>query len=453
MKLKEKMCWTSYTDMLPDEYRQSLLEGRQVEACEAEIKAVLSIEEEAAREQEAFRLLRLLEQAPVKSDYSYQEPDTYDEILKTLPAQAEQTFLITETGLSHLRGAWYGRMSGCLLGIPVEGWTREKIMGFLKESGQYPITGYLKGQVGEELRNRYDICDADEGTPYDRTSNCWIEQVANYPVDDDVNYPVMALKLVERYGRGFDSQDVGEGWLLGFPGLHACTAERVAYRNMMNGMLPPVSAVYQNPYREWIGAQIRADFFGYINPGNPKEAARMAYLDAAVSHTKNGVYGEMFVAAMISLSYSQELTMPEIVELALCQIPPASRLYKAITELCRQHQEGIPFAQIVKEVHDTYDDSVFFDWCYVLPNALLVTAAILYYGEDFDAAVTNAIYCGFDTDCNAATVGSIVGMHLGFDNIGTKWYSGIEHKMSTSIHGYHEMSIEDAVQRTWKLKV
>lgn len=126
---------------------------------------------------------------------------------------------------------------------------------------------------------------------------------------------MLALKLLERYGHNFTSADVAETWLLGIPAFHACTAERVAIRNLMTGILPPQTGRRRNPYREWIGAQIRADFFGYIAPGNPAAAAAMAYRDGVVSHTKNGVYGEMFIAAWLSLCYVEGLTMLQRVQM------------------------------------------------------------------------------------------------------------------------------------------
>ena len=98
-------------------------------------------------------------------------------------------------------------------------------------------------------------------------------------------------------------------------------------------------ATHHNPYREWIGAQIRADSWGYAAPGNPELAAEFAWRDARLSHVKNGIYGEMFCAAMIAAGFAVADPL-KVVEAGLSQIPSCSRLYKDMREtvgICSEH--------------------------------------------------------------------------------------------------------------------
>lgn len=450
--LKNKLRWTYYSDMLEDEYKQCISEGKNISGYRDRIDRILQMSDSHEREVLAEILMAEMGQETVHKDFEFIEPSDLEGIMKLLSPGHEVIYQVNSLSYEEkIKGAWYGRVIGCLLGIPVEGWSREKIISYLKASDQYPLQGYISSSQNPKVREAYGIEEEDPSTPYDRVKICWSNCVDSFPTDDDINYTVIAMKLVERYGKNFTSEDVAETWLLGIPGLHACTAERAAYRNLMNGILPPQSAMNNNPYREWIGAQIRGDFFGYINPGSPWAAARMAYLDASISHTKNGIYGEMFISALISLSYVDNLSMYERIHLALKQIPTSSRLYKAIKELCDDYKNGRTYEEIIDNIHKTYDEAQFFDWCLTIPNALIVIASLLFFEKSFDGAISNTVLCGFDTDCNAATVGSVMGLLHGFSAIHEKWYRELKPCLSSSVYGYASMSLDEAVQRTIRL--
>lgn len=449
--LRAKMRWTFFADMLEDEFQQCIGEGRQVLHFREQIDAIMANPDENVRETAAKNLLLKMERAPMDATYSYVEPDAYSELLHSLSASSEQIWTVNQNTLKDkITGAWYGRAAGCVLGIPVEGWPRKKIRDFLEESGQLPVHGYLRATTNQKLREKYDVHKEDPTTPYDRQVVCWREYLNELPNDDDLNYTVLALKTLERYGFPLTSEKIAETWLLGIPPFHACTAERAAIRNLMEGILPPESAKQCNPYREWIGAQIRGDFYGYICPGQPKRAAQLAYVDGAVSHTKNGIYSEMYIAALISLCPVEGMSMLERVCRAMDQIPPKSRLYKSLEEVCQAFRSGVSFEGVVNGIHNRYDESKQFDWCLAIPNAMLVTACVL-WAKSFDDAIGAAILCGFDTDCNGATVGSIMGFSHGLDSIASVWRETFPPVISTSIHGYSRIPIAELVDRTLHL--
>ncbi len=226
-----------------------------------------------------------------------------------------------------------------------------------------------------------------------------------------------------------------------------CTAERVAYHNFVAGFLPPESAIYKNPFREWIGAQIRGDYFGYINPGDPEKAAEMAYRDACISHVKNGIYGEMFVAAALAVAAVTD-NIEDIILGGLAQIPYSSRFYEAVTRVLENYKNGMPEEEAYKLIHDEYDEYTEHGWCHTLSNAMVVTASLLYGSGDYSRSICLAVQTGFDTDCNGATVGSILGMANGLESIPEYWGKRYNDKLETSIFEVGTVKISDCVKRT-----
>jgi ADP-ribosylglycohydrolase len=221
----------------------------------------------------------------------------------------------------------------------------------------------------------------------------------------------------------------------------------VAFCNFVKGYEPPESAIYKNPYREWIGAQIRADYFGYINPGEPELAAEMAWRDASVSHTKNGIYGEMFVAAMLAVAAKTD-NIKDIIFGGLAQIPHTSRLYEGIMLIADGFEKGVSQAECFKNIHKKYDEHSAHDWCHTISNAMIVAASLLYGGGDYAKSICMAVQAGFDTDCNGATVGSILGMANGIQSIPEYWTSPIGDRLYTSLFGFETVKISERVQLT-----
>ena len=259
--------------------------------------------------------------------------------------------------------------------------------------------------------------------------------------DDDTNYTVTGFGIVKRGGRDFTPADVGSYWLQEIPILHTCTAERTSYRSLCMGIPPPASASYRNPFREWIGAQIRADYFGYANPGNPARAAEWAWRDACISHVGNGIYGEMWVAAMLAAAYVEK-DMVRIIRAGLAQIPAKSRLREDVEMVLNLYETGIRYEDAVEFVHAQWKEASFHDWCHTNSNAQIVAIGLLYGGDDFGLAIARAVMPGFDTDCNGATVGSIWGVRYGVNALPSLWTRPIKNRLRTGVAGYHDVAID-----------
>jgi ADP-ribosylglycohydrolase len=253
--------------------------------------------------------------------------------------------------------------------------------------------------------------------------------------------------VLEQHGREFTADNVGEAWLQMLPVLTVFTAERIAYMNMLGLKEPPETASYRNPYREWIGAQIRGDIFGWVNPGRPGDAAAMAWQDAALSHVKNGIYGEMFVAAMLAGAFTAR-DVREAVEIGLAEIPPRSRLAEAIRFAMALPEHEGTWEGAVDRIYQLYGH---YHWVHTINNAALLVAALLYGEGDYERTICNAVMGGWDTDCNGATVGSVLGVMLGASRLPGKWIAPLNNRVRSSLKGFDNITFDELARRTLAL--
>lgn len=430
--------WEFYSSNLLTEYQQSIEEGLDIEAYKDVFLAVSRLPKDERKKKLGDILFDVVISANQKEGYPYMEPSDLETIrnLRTPYSYKKNNTIKLE---NKIHGAWMGRVCGCLLGKTIEGIRTDELIPFLKETGNYPMHRYiLHSDLDKVNLNKYK---------FGFNSRCYADTANGMPVDDDTNYTVLYQEVIEKYGRDFTPFDVSRAWLAYQPKDAYCTAERVAFCNFVKGYEPPESAIYKNPYREWIGAQIRADYFGYINPGNPALAAEMAWRDASISHTKNGIYGEMFVAAMLAVA-AETNNIKDIILGGLAEIPHTSRLYKEIISVLDGFEDGISQSECFKAIHKKFDEHIAHDWCHTISNAMIVAASLLYGQGDYGKSICIAVEAGFDTDCNGATVGSVLGMANGIDSIPDYWTKPINDILHTSIFGVNTVKISDRVKLT-----
>ncbi|MFF3905326.1 ADP-ribosylglycohydrolase family protein [Streptomyces sp. NPDC001848] len=452
-----RLTWVQPEDLLGHELRQAAQDGREPSAIAARWRAAggppapLTAGASPVPASPYLRLLAkdlLDELADLPSSLSEHEPTDLNRIKQLCrgwpspPTGSHRAPRATPTE-ARLEAAWLGRAAGCLLGKPVEKLPLDGIRRLAEVTGNWPLNTWFTARgVPAELATTY---------PWNRRSatTSLAENIDGMPEDDDLNYPLLNLLLLDRHGRHFTTTDVARLWLDELPAARTFTAERVAYRNLLSGIEPPRTARHRNPFREWIGALIRADAHGWTNPGDPAAAAEQAHRDASLTHTANGVYAAMFTAAAIAEAATGAHDVHHCLRTGLTVVPPASRLARAVRHAIRLAESTPDFDAVVDELHVAHRA---YHWVHAIPNTALIAAALTHADGDFTGSICRAVSGGWDTDSNGATAGSIAGLLAGHPTaLPDRWTTPLKNRLATSVGDFHGVGFDALAHLTHRL--
>ena len=320
---------------------------------------------------------------------------------------------------------------------------------FSMREGADALETYLEGANALPLRDY--IPDVAHNYASQLDTRCCAGALQRAEIDDDINYSVLALMLLEERGLALETADVARAWMQLLPVGTTYTAERAAYRILLNQAhewFPEgaeagfdLAECSDNPFNDWIGAQIRADVYGWVCPGHPAAAAALATADAALSHRGDGVYGAVYVAAVGAAIGGGE-TIEAALETGLQHVPADSDAAAAV-KLGLQHA---PDADGHRRVREHYPDM---SPVHTLNNLALVAWALARHPDDFAAAVGDVVAAGLDTDCNGATVGGLWGLQ-GLE-IDARWTQPWAGDVRVALSGVPPLRFEDLVTRTVEL--
>lgn len=260
----------AFYDQLLLEFQQASEEGKDIAFLSGLFTEINKLPNSRAKKDLSEIACRMINSAPQRIDYPYNEPSDIGSIM--LLSDFPEAEKIPDCNIlrDKIRGAWLGRIIGCDLGKPLEGMHRKDMIPGLTACGNYPIHRYVTSDDATDTFKPNLLATIDA-----------IEKAEAAAVDDDTNYTAMATYLIDHYGRDFTPYELARLWVNDQIKEMYCTAEQVAFVNTLNGYRPPDTATRYNPYREWVGAQIRADYYGYINPGNPEPQLNMHFVTQA----------------------------------------------------------------------------------------------------------------------------------------------------------------------------
>ncbi|CAN5655838.1 hypothetical protein BH09VER1_BH09VER1_55780 [soil metagenome] len=267
----------------------------------------------------------------------------------------------TENFRDQVMGCWIGKGLGGTLGMPFEGC-----------SG--PLNVSLGEMAGQMLPN------------------------------DDLDLQLLWIRVLEQRGlstRSFDLAQAASAHYACYPDEYG-----IARWNTLRGLVPPVTGTHNNWFGDGMGAAIRSEIWACIAPGRPSLAAALAREDALVDHHGNGVWAEMFLAALESdLFISRNLQSS--IGRGLETIPSESRLCQALRTVVEWHAQGLSWDDTRQRTMAKFGSHNFTD---VTMNLSFILIGLLFGGGDLERSLKLSINCGMDTDCTGATCGSILGI-------------------------------------------
>ena len=336
-------------------------------------------------------------------------------------------------------GSWLGRIAGDFVGAPLELRPIKTIQRRYGEINYYP--------------NKINLNN----------------------VNDDEMYEIIALIALEKYGLDLTATDIALEWvnLLKYDKA-VMTAEKVALINIRSNIFPPESGIYNNPYFDFIGAQMRADIWGQIAPGCPDLAKKYSKMDGSISHSGIGIEGEIFVALLISHAFFEN-DIRENIEQSLTFLPRENEsLYsKTVKKAINLYENNLDDFRMAREIliNDYWskikeelinnepssetERALILEGkkskVHVLPNIGIVVLSLLYGAQDkmdpLGRSICVAGMMGYDADCNCGNIGAILGARLGADIIPSKWKEPLQDTFSTYVKGHEKWKISELSRR------
>jgi ADP-ribosylglycohydrolase len=173
----------------------------------------------------------------------------------------------------------------------------------------------------------------------------------------------------------------------------------------------------------------------------------MAFQDAVLSHVANGIYAEMWAAALVAAAFTAA-SLREAVKESIHHVPRRSRLAEALRWAIEVHDSKVSWDDATAQLQERYGH---YHWLHAVRNAPACAFGLLYADDDYSDAIGLTVQAGLNTDSNGATVGSVAGAFVGRGGISRHWTAPFADTMRSGLYGFDRSSIRDVAHRTFAL--
>lgn len=309
-------------------------------------------------------------------------------------------------------GAIIGQAVGDALGAPTEGMTRQ------------------------EIASKYD----------------WVADfVSDDPAGtDDTEYAVLTALTLLRYGHDLTLADVSTIWrdtLAGQQGgfNRGGFSEMDAIHNLRAGLVAPETG--SDNHEMWSdGSAMRIAPVGAFCAGDPAEAARLAAIDAQVSHARDGIYCAQAVAAAVAVALVSD-AWEAVVQAGLDAVPADSWSARTISAAINIGSQAPSISRAVDDLYESIS-ILCYPWADVAPEATALAFGLFAAARgDYVGSVLGGVNIGRDADTIAAMAGSLAGALHGAHAVPERWRLRINTVRGQCIQAVAGINLSDLARR------
>lgn len=192
-------------------------------------------------------------------------------------------------------------------------------------------------------------------------------------------------------------------------------------RDLMDqGMVPPATGDPKNNERAAynLAGQFCTESYGMISPGMPQSAADIGIHYAHISVSNESIQAAQFWTTLISLNVLYSGSIESLIKEALESVDPTCAMNEAVLDAIKTYHENPKDWKMARRIY-------YNKWCVERKwnrnstplDGGFVILALLYGEGDFYKSMQYAMALGLDADCNAATVGAVIGVNMGYKKI------------------------------------
>lgn len=317
-----------------------------------------------------------------------------------------------------IAGGWAGKMIGVTYGAPTEFHAQEKTFD---DSIKWTPAD-IKGSLGQ----------------------------------DDLYVQLTFLMSMDKYGLEAPAKKYQE--MFAKAGYQLWHANVQARKNYFDSIFPPQSGMPEyNTHADDIDFQIESDYIGFMCPGMPQQAIKLAQKTGHIMNYGDGFYGGIFVAALYSEAFFEN-DIPTVINKALRSLPAESDYYKIVKDVILLHQQyPSDWKKAWKELEDKYGDV---DICGAGStfnidaklNGAYIVMGLLYGEGDPYKTLEIATRCGQDSDCNPSNAMAVLGVIKGLSHLPEEMQKGIAN-LGDSIFINTNYSFNKAVESTYNYAI